>query len=117
MRQVRQGDIYLIPITILNTKKLKQIGEKNYTLAMGEISGHGHIVHGDVKIFSNNIKGRNPQSQILIQVGDGKASLKHEFTDGIWTKEHFPIEIEPGIYEVVRQRELSLLDGIRQVQD
>jgi len=104
---VRQGDVLLRKVDI-NTKDLKEVGKEIYTLALGETSGHSHVIRG-----ANAYRGNG---QLYVQV-EKHAMLQHELVDGSWTGEHLPIEVDAGIYQVVQQRELSLLEGVKQVQD
>jgi hypothetical protein len=105
---VRQGDVLLRKVNI-DIKELKELGKEKYTLALGETSGHSHVIHG-----ANTYGGRN--GQLYVQV-EKHAMLQHELVDGSWTGEHLPIEIGMGVYQVVQQREQSLLDGVKMVQD
>jgi hypothetical protein len=105
---VRQGDVLLRKVNI-NTKELKELGKEKYTLALGETSGHSHVIRG-----ADAYGGRN--GQIYVQV-EKHAMLQHELVDGTWTGEHHPIPIEAGVYEVIKQREQGLLKQVRQVQD
>jgi hypothetical protein len=105
---VRQGDVLLRKVDI-STKDLKELGKDKYTLALGETSGHSHVIRG-----ADAYGGRN--GQIYVQV-EKHAMLQHELVDGSWTGEHLPIEIGMGVYQVVQQREMDLLENVRLVQD
>lgn len=107
INQIRQGDVLLRKVDI-STKDLKEIGKDKYTLALGETSGHSHVIHG-----ANTYQGNK---QIYVQV-EKHAMLQHELVDGSWTGEHLPIEVEAGVYQVIQQREQDLLDQVRIVQD
>lgn len=98
--QGRQGDVLLK----LTNKKLKgeKIGENKYTVAFGEKTGNHHDIVGNVNVYKDG-------QTILVVIGKGGAVLEHQ--------EHAIIDIFPGIYEVVRQRESTLLDEIRIVRD
>jgi len=105
---VRQGDVLLRKVSV-DLKDLKELGKEKYTLALGETSGHSHVIRG-----ANAFGGRN--GQLYVQV-EKHAMLQHELVDGSSTGEHLPIEVNAGIYEVVQQRELDLLENVRLVQD
>ena len=108
LNQIRQGDVLLRLVKNVNVKDLKELGKEKYTLALGETSGHSHVIHG-----ANTYQGNG---QIYVQV-EKHAMLQHELVDGSWTGEHKPIPIEAGVYQLVQQRELDLLQRIKQVQD
>ncbi|MDD3474418.1 MAG: hypothetical protein PHP08_00760 [Candidatus Dojkabacteria bacterium] len=101
VQQVRQGDILLVKKNV-GISKLKKIAENQYVLAYGEVTGHSHVMKGDVKFYDNG------NGQILCRV-KGKAELIHE--------EHEKIGVPEGEWLVVRQRELDLIEGIRSVTD
>ncbi len=107
---VRQGDVLLKKVNI-DIKKLKEVGKEKYTLALGETSGHSHVIHG-----ANTYQSGGRNGQIYVQV-EKHAMLQHELVDGSWTGEHLPIEIGVGTYEVIQQRESNLLNQVMQVQD
>ena len=79
----------------------------NRILARGEVSGHCHVVIGeDVTI------NRNSSGEIIIEVGNEAALLRHileipwvENEIQIWTKEHQDIPLKKGKYEFVQQTE------------
>jgi hypothetical protein len=105
---IRQGDVLLKLVKNVNVKELTELGKEKYTLALGETSGHSHVIHG-----ANTYKGNE---QIYVQV-EKHAMLQHELVDGSWSGEHQPIGIESGVYQVVQQRELDFLQQVKQVQD
>jgi hypothetical protein len=43
--------------------------------------------------------------------------LQHELVDGSWTGEHQPVPVEMGVYEVIQQGEMDMLQRLKQVQD
>ncbi len=100
MEMYRQGDVLLRRIEKVAGKPTDS-GEK--VLALGETTGHKHILRGNGVQFFASASG-----QVQVQVTD-TAELVHE--------EHARIEIPKGSYEVVLQREFDLLDGVRQVAD
>jgi len=79
----------------------------NRILARGEVSGHCHVVIGDEVIINRNSSG-----EIIIEVGNEEAVLRHiletpwvENEIQIWTEEHKDIPLKKGRYEFVQQTE------------
>lgn len=99
MLSIRQGDVLLKPIDKIQGKEIAK-GEK--ILAYGEVTGHKHLLKGDAMFFLFN-------NQVLVDVGSKGAELIHE--------EHNNLQVPEGRYAVVLQRELDILQGIRQVLD
>ena len=93
--QYRQGDVLLIPCNALPrwARPLAPPGGV-VVLAHGEVTGHAHTMMAErVRYFREDGSGRG-----FIQVhGGGPAALQHQ--------EHAPVLVEPGLYEVRRQRE------------
>lgn len=69
-------------------------------VARGEVSGHSHIIVGDVSF--------NEKGQIIVGE-DSSVALKHllekDWIEGkeVWTGEHKDIQLQPGVYEYVPQ--------------
>jgi hypothetical protein len=92
----RQGDILLIRDDAAQAGAVIDRDNGRVVLAYGEATGHAHafdVAH--VTMFQPKAKARD---RVLKVVGN-VAYLKHD--------EHSPIEIPPGTYRVVRQREWS----------
>jgi len=83
----RQGDVLVRKIEKL-PKKVRKLEED--IIVMGEATGHAHRIQNGTLFLSG--------STMYLQA-DAGATLVHE--------EHAPIELDPGIYEVVRQREFD----------
>ena len=96
---IRQGDILLKKVDEIKGKK---IAEESKVLALGEVTGHSHILRG------KGTKFYQEQEQIFIDVSQ-KAELVHE--------EHGRHVIQKGKYMLIQQREFDLIEGIRQVMD
>ncbi len=96
---LRQGDILLV-----RTDKIQGnlVGTGKRTLAYGEVTGHSHVLDGDVKYYDNG-------NGLLIAQVHGDAILTHE--------EHSTINVPEGDYLVIRQREFDVAEGIRKVSD
>jgi len=97
LKQYRQGDVLLVEIDQPSrTGKLVNPEEGRIILARGELSGHAHAIQqcdGKAKFF----EGAGDRKYLLItEIG----RLEHE--------EHGAIVLEPGWYEVRKQREYGL---------
>ena len=103
---LRQGDVLIVPVKKL-PEKLEKIKRENgrVVLAHGEVTGHAHAIKDQrAALF------RDPKlAAIFMHVsGDGPVALEHD--------EHDTIEVPPGNYQIVRQREYSPQE-IRRVED
>ena len=99
MNQIAQGDILLIRRAEL-PKGAKPI--KSRIIAEGEATGHNHALVGEAQVYE-------VAPDILWVVAED-ATLTHQ--------EHGHIAVEPGIWEVRRQREFDPFTGVaRRVQD
>ena len=101
----RQGDVMLIKVD--SRPATATIGDKDngrIILAYGEVTGHAHAISvTEAEIWVE--AGRR-----WLEVCYDKAHLNHE--------EHSTIVIPPGTYEVIQQREYSVLTQMsRQVID
>ncbi|MCW2239530.1 hypothetical protein [Azospirillum canadense] len=93
--QYRQGDVLLVAATVLLPgSRPVEAADGRVILARGEVTGHAHSMAAErVRYFREDETGRG-----FIQVhGPGPVALRHE--------EHAPVNVEPGLYEVRRQRE------------
>jgi hypothetical protein len=94
LKQYRQGDVLLVEIdqpSIVGKRIHPEYGR--IVLARGELSGHAHAIResdGNAKLFEG---AGNLRYLLMTEIG----RLEHE--------EHGPIVLEPGWYEVRRQRE------------
>jgi len=99
----RQGDVLLVPVPEIPADATPGRREQGrIVLAHGEATGHAHAI-------------ADPDAEILedgairyLRVGDRGAALTHE--------EHGPIQLPPGTYRVVIQREYTP-EGNRNVRD
>lgn len=95
----RHGDL-LIQKVIKIPQNVAKV--KGNTLVEGEATGHKHSLSGQVQIYAN-------QDQKFFEV-EQKTILSHQ--------EHKPLEIPPGKYKVVQEREWNPFDEqIRRVMD
>ena len=100
MEIYRQGDVLLVPCQ--ETKpKTKPVAKKNVVLALGEVTGHHHTLTGEVALF---------------ELKDGRRMAWVEAPAKLTHQEHATINVAPGMYWVIRQREYSP-EAIRQVAD
>lgn len=100
--QLRQGDVFLQPITRLPEGARKQ--RKNGVLAYGEVTGHSHAVADPAAAEVIEIEG----GLYLHVTAEGGVPIQHQ--------EHGLIEVPPGDYEVRIQREYTP-EEIRNVAD
>ena len=114
-----QGDVEFkmidsIPITAKRTD--------NTPLAYGEVSGHVHVLTGEVECFEDNgrrfarIKGDGARLQHIHE-----SNLKSEFlieTKELPAMDHKSILLPPGIYEFGIQKQYDPFEEVfKQVQD
>lgn len=104
---IRQGDVLVRRISAL-PKNLKPAPAENgrYVLAHGEATGHHHsFAFSDrVALFREDGSGGG----LFLTISGGAAALEHQ--------EHTALVLQPGHYEVVRQREYHP-EAIRRVED
>ena len=92
MSQYRQGDVMLIRMAKAPARAVavRRRGGK-VVLARGEQTGHAHVIESDV-------------AQLLEDV-TGKRFLILTRTERLVHEEHAPVDVPPGIYQVLQQRE------------
>ena len=114
MRPRRQGDILLVPVEKV-PKGLKPLERDNgkIILAEGEATGHLHSIEAPEATFlgdSASIEGRYLVIEAeAITAGAAGVQLLHP--------EHDTIVLEPGAYEVRRQKSYDQAGGIELVAD
>lgn len=100
----RQGDVLIRRVEALPKAAQTPIARDNgrIVLAYGEVTGHAHaILDPDTDVL---FMGTATLEQRFLQVlAEGGVNLVHE--------EHDTINLPPGAYEVVRQREYDLANG------
>lgn len=103
----RQGDVLIIPVTSI-PKATKPVEAENgrIVLAHGEATGHAHAIHRGAVMFRED--GTGSSGRTFLSVDSGGAQVVHE--------EHATIALDPGKYEVRRQREYSP-ESVRNVAD
>jgi hypothetical protein len=93
----RQGDVLLVECGDVpaDAKPLKRQRGK-LILARGEVTGHHHaVLERDAEL----VESESAKAVFLKIMGSGPALLTHQ--------EHAPIEVPPGTYRVVQQREYT----------
>ena len=103
----RHGDLGIVPIAEL-PKNLIEVGGDGFVLAVGETTGHRHIIvkeglETEIKIY------RDSKGRYYLKIEKGNAVITHE--------EHKPIILSPGIYIQDVQREFDELEELRKVSD
>jgi len=93
----RQGDVLLLPIDDM-PKRVAPVKRENgrVVLAHGEATGHAHAIK-DARAALFREPGT---SAVFMHVaGNASVALEHE--------EHNAIDVPPGTYRIIRQREYS----------
>lgn len=112
MRQqmVRQGDVFLKPTKRVPSAEAKRVTDNGRViLAYGEVTGHAHEVIGvdtDDVVPAMELFLEPDGTRILVVKRD--ALIQHE--------EHGRIDLAPGGYQVIQQREYTP-EAIRNVAD
>jgi hypothetical protein len=107
MRPRRQGDILLVPVEKV-PDGLVDVPRENgrIVLAEGEETGHLHMIESPKALF--RAEDLDSIEQRFLEV-EAEVDLVHP--------EHGTITLEPGAYEVRRQREYTEAGGISIVAD
>ena len=103
-RTYRQGDVLLVEVAQIpvNAKAVRRVGGR-VILAEGEVTGHRHAISdGGVELLELG-------ERRYLNVPETGAELRHE--------EHTKIDVTPGAYEVVIQREFDDAEEWRRVAD
>ena len=109
----RQGDVMLITINEI-PKDARKSNDKQIILAYGEITGHAHVMLTEK---GNDVVAYKNGEDLYLSVF-ANALLKHGELEKIKTSkgDHDRIQILPGNYQVIRQREYTP-ERIRRVED
>jgi hypothetical protein len=92
-KQYRQGDVLLVRTRDRELQGARTLPRDHgrIVLALGEATGHAHaIAEADAE---------------LLEVADGERYLRVDGPAALTHEEHGAIDLEPGIYRVIRQRE------------
>lgn len=125
---VRQGDVFLAPVSALPPGCTEVPHEDGRIVLMhGEVTGHHHVIAdwdkaGDMARAAFGLANRRARLLVdgagnrFLEVKE-KVSLRHINPDGSWTKDHTAHEIPPGIYELPQQMEHTADRAPRRVED
>ncbi len=121
MKQIRQGDLFMIEAGQIDLSPFKAAKNVNkITLLDGEATGHVHqVTGGDVatfypatdlmeQLFKKSVTVLDDDVQLLGALQTGENAVTHQ--------EHGTIQIGSGIHWVLRQREYTP-QAIRRVMD
>ncbi len=112
--QVRQGDVLIESVDCFP----EEIASTEETLLVrGEGRYHGHFIVGNASVFNNTSDDSQTTTHYIEVIEDSK--VKHLDTRTLqFTQEHAEIDLKPGKYRVIRQREYDpYLKVIRILQD
>jgi len=99
----RQGDVYIRPAVF--ALGLKFAKSKRVTLALGERTGHAHVLEADTEVEFATA----PDGRLNLKIGEGGARVVHE--------EHGTVTLPAGEYAVSQQREYDPATEARAVID
>ena len=100
--QYRQGDVLLVPVNEIPNGSISEASDgSRVVLAYGEVTGHAHAIDSTLAATFQHGQER------FLKVEPG-AILRHE--------EHSPLNLAPGAYRVIIQREYEP-SGWRRVAD
>jgi len=102
--QYRQGDVLLVKVDPAGVEKTRLVPREGgrIILAYGEVTGHAHAI--DAALAE------------LFEAGDRGLYLKIDAACRLTHEEHAAIDLDKGLYRVVRQREYTGVDW-RPVRD
>ena len=102
MNQYRQGDLLIEKVSQkFDGKKVRKV-----TLALGEVTGHSHVV-----VCDRDMEVSTDDAEVA------ERFIRTISTATITHQEHGAITLEPGTYRVTRQREWSDSEEPIQVAD
>lgn len=102
----RQGDVLIVPVRSIPAKATPRPREQGRViLAHGEATGHAHAIEDTPD---------TPRAELLD--ADALTYLRVDVVSQLVHQEHATIELAPGAYRVVRQREYTP-EAIRTVID
>lgn len=102
----RQGDVLIRQVAAIPASATDNTPQGRIVLAYGEVTGHAHaIAEGEAREFTMQ-EAANIVRRFLSVTAE--AVVRHE--------EHAPIQLPPGVYEIVQQREYTP-EAIRNVAD
>lgn len=113
----RQGDVWLEKVEMEQGLKVKQSG-KQLTLALGELTGHAHVLTGSgLELLEDG----NGNTYVRVSVESKMTHGKHTGNEFLSIHEklehedrHKSFTVKPGIYKVFIEREHNYLDKVAQ---
>jgi len=113
-KPIRQGDVFLIPVSDIPKTAKEESVEGDIILALGEVTGHQHAFQRSLDPCVDLMRD---DSVNFLRIGGGGAVLAHGspasgYTDG----DHAPVEVPMGNWRVKLQNEYRWGEE-RQVQD
>lgn len=109
MSVMRQGDVLLVPVKAVPGTATKQRKTRRTVLAEGEATGHAHVIESpDVRLYEVIEEGDVAEMRQRFLEVEAEVALDHD--------EHATITVQPGLYEIRRQREYTPVE-IRRVAD
>ena len=113
---LRHGDVLLRTISEIPNKESLKVKADN-VLEYGEVSGHSHQLIGATDAITVYTDPATEQTADYVEI-DASQLVNTAETVTLVHEEHNAIQLEPGAYEVVRQRELNPYeDAVRNVMD
>lgn len=106
--QARHGDVFIDPCAAPPRAGRQRLN--HLRLAEGEVTGHSHRV---VALDGSNLSDKEAE---LVLSADGRLFLRAKCQVAVIHQEHARIEIAPGWYQIIGQREYSPA-GEQRVQD
>jgi hypothetical protein len=103
-----QGDVLLLRVADVERADLGTFSSP-VILAEGEVTGHRHAFYGGAVMFRDDALAGNVTSELYIghvKIAAGGAVLEHGSGPG-QRGDHDPINIPPGTYIALRQREYT----------
>jgi hypothetical protein len=122
LEQRRQGDVFLQKVDPKTWERYTsgtKVVKASSVLARGEVTGHDHVVSGDVvDVLTNPVRNTSTTSLIpgvqwadgvvWVVVGPGGAVVNHtQFGQIVAEPEHSPVQLPEGVWEVRIQHEYS----------
>lgn len=131
--QIRQGDVFLIPVAALpkGCKPIDPEKGSRFVLAHGELTGHAHAIYEfgqDIKVEAAIIEKATEITQAAIARARMQRTVQLWALDGEWYlevrkpaqlkhEEHSAPTIPPGIYYTPIQVEANSANLLRRVAD
>jgi hypothetical protein len=100
----RQGDVgllYVGPVTDIppNATPKEKDAQRGVVLAYGEVTGHAHVVDSQTAVLFSAPSQTTAGAMVDLLRVDSLCAVVHE--------EHTKIELDPGVYQVIRQTEYT----------